>query len=226
MKYEGPETMGRNRQQSSHFSQTMRDRARDLHDEGWSAPNVRQRLEAQFPGETIPDERTIRYWIPRWTQDASGRWAVASSEPEEVSAILKMLPELARDVGLLAFRLTVAQVAVMSRLARVYDDMPPIAIFRWAQRYIPADDAQRESLMAYAAFTPWRDGGAAYVNAFDGGLVPELLSLSPSDDAWLAQGATRRSGSFTLGASIARPPGRPRRGAGADAPGDAHTGQS
>src|SRR5436190_1596403 len=82
-----------------------------------SASGLARQLEVEFPGQETPSERTIRAWVPSWNKDGSGRWSLALAQPDDSTAIVRLLPQLASALGPAAFRLTNAQAQLLARLS-------------------------------------------------------------------------------------------------------------
>lgn len=177
--------------------------------EGQSATAVWTELNNRF-GERAPrSARTVQLWAKALGSDPSGTWDIRAARDDEAAAVLSVLPALFEEIGPQAGYLSTDEATVIARLVRAVPGMPPIAMYRWARRYVASIAAELGAgdLLAYVAFQPWTaDGAKRYVAAFEEHRVAAAMALSPGDEERI--GASQKR-SFTVNAVIAKAPVKP-----------------
>lgn len=160
----------------------VRDRIREVAVEhpDWSAASVLRELERTgVPGR--PNVRTVQRFLRELAGDPLDRWSMAECEPEDIPLVLDVVAETAG----MAYP-TRAGAEWIIRLRRAYPELGghPRLLFHLAAIAARGDVA---GIQEWLTFTPWRDGGARYAEAFVGGRANSFRSpggMSYPDSTW------------------------------------------
>ncbi|MEW5989727.1 MAG: hypothetical protein AB1736_00070 [Chloroflexota bacterium] len=180
--------------------------------EGWNAAQTLRHLEASVDyADRAPSLRTVQDIARRVTPRNQGeRWAFDTSDPDDAGPVLDALAAVIERTGGLVPRLTTEEAAWVARIAAARrgssEDrpIPPITAWECARLYVARRQFGQptDSLDAFLAFAPWRDGGARYAAAFASGYlhplapvtlagyhqVPIRVGEPPSRPMWIDQG--------------------------------------
>lgn len=150
----------------------------------FNATEIRRQLTADPFTRSIgvPSLRTIQTIVSGTRK--SGRapapsWNVMTSDPETARLVCDVLAAATTGHA----PLTTPQADRIAWLRRGWPDMPAQETFNVA-RLLVADPSVGDRLMPYLAFTPWRDGGERYVDAYQRRRFRGLFLTAASHPAW------------------------------------------
>jgi hypothetical protein len=185
----------------------------------WSAQRIVDELERRHPdvpfSQADDKARTVRSWLrpaprqpashtKRTDGDANGaarpkakfqiRWSPIDPSHPSDPVLLEVLALQLEDPERERAYLTLEEAETMARLAKLMPDARPGDMAAIARAYLLWSWTAQpdEDLDTLLAFTPWRDEGRRYADAFRAGAVKTLLRLVDGSDDEIEQALADR----------------------------------
>jgi hypothetical protein len=157
-------------------------------------------LVAELGEDEAPSERTIRDWIRKGTiVRRTDVWTVTDGSADDLPLVLPVLALLLEHRG--GSHLYADTARWIARLRRAFPDLAPADVLSIAVAAQSIETGRlggawtMAALTRYLAYAPWRDEGAAYLEAFAGNRIREYLNELPGGRPSQEARAARRTNS-------------------------------